>query len=560
MGRRVERLSDLAAKGKRGQENAKQQLADMAVILFQGLPRPLREFLWSQQGQIDTVQIFSAEPYFPWELLKLQGEEGEEGPFLCEAFSMTRWSPEVSHMVTALPLQNIAFVLAATEDLPNAEGEKKDLINLAGKQRVIEINPTFEEVTEALNTGAFDGWHFTGHGSARARDPNGAELLLFGDDFLTPANLASAKANFRQHAPLIFLNGCNTGRAGFSLTGIGGWAQQSLNAGAGAFIGTLWPVGDSKARAFSRSFYRNFLGGKPFGEAVRRARIDLRDQFPGDPAWLAYTVYGEPGALSAELPNSRILLRRRDAPVVPRSARATTSFILSADENSGQVEVDGSYQLYGSPLQTKLLIRRLLNDRYEIVRDDCTCVGIFFGTLFLGSYRSADSQRWGIVRGSLPRRDRLVLHFFNSGGDESTGDEIWISEEPREVINCSIRTDDAQYTHHSYLIGNREEDPLTIIGSGRGIFLPQTSYWRGAGIFDGRYYLGVYRYTPGVENWGWEARAKARWLDVWGRHEGHIKEKDILDVHGKDMIGINNWFRTDWVPQGSPIAPEPFQS
>lgn len=91
-------LSDLAKEGKPGQESAREKLADLAVDLFK-LPPALKELLWSHKDEIETVQILSDEPYIPWELLKLQGKRGEEGPFLCEAFAVTRWLREFRQAV-----------------------------------------------------------------------------------------------------------------------------------------------------------------------------------------------------------------------------------------------------------------------------------------------------------------------------------------------------------------------------------------------------------------------------------------------------------------------------
>ena len=51
--------------------------------------------------------------------------------------------------------------------------------------------------------------------------------------------------------PIVVLNACQSGRAGYSLTGLGGFAQSFLLAGAGMFIGTLWSVGDTPARTFT---------------------------------------------------------------------------------------------------------------------------------------------------------------------------------------------------------------------------------------------------------------------------------------------------------------------
>lgn len=296
LGRSVANLSDLAEEGEEGQENAREQLADLAVNLFQKLPQKLRELLWSQQGEIETMQILSDEPYIPWELLKLQGEGGEEGPFLCEVFAVTRWLREFRQTVFTFPLQRFAFVLSP-DDLPSAQAERDDLSALFGKERVTEIEPSLTRVKHALKFGFYDGWHFIGHGSARTQDPDRMGFELAEQVRLTPANLVSAKANLNRLQPLIFLNGCDTGRGGFSLTGLGGWTQKSLEAGAGAFIGTLWPVRDKKARAFAHTFYQHFLDGEPIGQAVQQARLKVRARFPGDPAWLAYTVYAHPSAI-----------------------------------------------------------------------------------------------------------------------------------------------------------------------------------------------------------------------------------------------------------------------
>lgn len=296
LGRRVDDLSDLALAGERGQESARHQLADMAVALFQNLPQGVRDLLWSQAGRIETLQILSDEPYIPWELMKLQDDDGQEGPFLCEAFRVTRWLRKFPQTALTFPLQSIAVVLTTDSNLPSSRAEKEDLVALVGAERLAEIEPTLPEVKQALLKGDHDGWHFTGHGSARSQDPNRAAIHLQGSEFLMPENLVTAKANLGRLRPLLFLNGCDTGRGGFSLTGLGGWAQQSLAAGAGAFIGTLWPVRDQKARAFAQAFYQQCLGGDPIAEAVRQARLRVREQFPGDPAWLAYTVYCHPDA------------------------------------------------------------------------------------------------------------------------------------------------------------------------------------------------------------------------------------------------------------------------
>jgi CHAT domain-containing protein len=74
-----------------------------------------------------------------------------------------------------------------------------------------------------------------------------------------------------------------------------GWAQQFIAAGAGAFVGTLWPVRSESASLFAHAFYTLLAGGEPLGRAALLARRRAIQDEP-DPTWLAYTVYGDPHA------------------------------------------------------------------------------------------------------------------------------------------------------------------------------------------------------------------------------------------------------------------------
>jgi hypothetical protein len=64
--------------------------------------------------------------------------------------------------------------------------------------------------------------------------------------------------------------------------------------GCGGFIGSLWPVRDWAALAFARAFYEGLFRGLPLGEAVCRARQQVRERFPDDPTWLAYRCFADP--------------------------------------------------------------------------------------------------------------------------------------------------------------------------------------------------------------------------------------------------------------------------
>jgi CHAT domain-containing protein len=140
--------------------------------------------------------------------------------------------------------------------------------------------------------------HFACHNAFK--DDVGSSIMLDGGPW-TPSDLAVAvqlKA-MADASPLVFFNACRSAGEAAWLSEMAGWAKQFINAGAGAFIGSLWAVRSSTARTFAETFYQAFVrDGEPLGAASLHARHAIADE-DGDPTWLAYTVYGNPAALAA---------------------------------------------------------------------------------------------------------------------------------------------------------------------------------------------------------------------------------------------------------------------
>jgi CHAT domain-containing protein len=189
----------------------------------------------------------------------------------------------------------MALVVPADSGLPLAPIERDAILALAdGGRNVSPIPANFLELQRALASGEYDGWHFTGHGAHRTPDPNKAVIVLQKGQTFTPDNLAGEIRRLGQARPFVFLNACQTGRGGMSLTGISGWAREFLVCGAGAFIGTYWSVFDRPACDFASALYARLLGGEPIGKAVQDARAVIRNS--GGLTWLAYTVFADPTA------------------------------------------------------------------------------------------------------------------------------------------------------------------------------------------------------------------------------------------------------------------------
>ena len=117
---------------------------------------------------------------------------------------------------------------------------------------------------------------------------------------MRPSQIIGVKqAGLRRSKPVVFLNACHSGETGFALTRLGGWAQRFVDAGASAFIGSLWEINDELAAKFAVEFYNRLWGlaghdPMPLGQAFHEARMVIKETDPANPTWLAYVLYGDP--------------------------------------------------------------------------------------------------------------------------------------------------------------------------------------------------------------------------------------------------------------------------
>jgi hypothetical protein len=280
------------------------QLAPLCSELTDLLPQELHDRLWELKDQGLTLWIRpESEAWIPWEILELRVKEGgrwERGPLLCEAFRITRWPAGVPCR-RHLPVRRLAAVLGRFSGLPALPEEQQFLEGLQKDGRAVEILPPVrEEVLAAMESGLFDAWHFASHGEWLDSDPTGAEIGLARGESIKLRDVAHEARNFCGNHPLVVLNACHLGRGGRGLVNWGGWTARLVQMEAGAVLGALWPIDDQAAVRFIRTFYEVFLAGTPLAEAVQRARLETREEFPKESTWLAFTVYGHPLAVCAE--------------------------------------------------------------------------------------------------------------------------------------------------------------------------------------------------------------------------------------------------------------------
>lgn len=322
--RRYQAIEDAWTGSKRAVDRFAMNLEATGGEMFKQLfPPALQKTLWRllQAGQLLDILVYSDEPFLPWEIVFIDDPDAPastgQGRFFGD-LGLCRW------LHGTLPTCHIQVRPGQVRHVvPHYEGEDRLAAAEEIEQPMLEaelgakpLQPSHAEVLQALRTpGSFDLLHFACHGQADSNEIDGAALLLQGElvhaaegDMLAPEMLLSSTvaqfANLRGadgNRPLVVVNACQTGRVGYALTRLGGFAPAFLGARegtgdsrgrAGAFVGALWSVGDLAASSFVAELYQGLKAGKTMSQAVRAGRAAARKA--GEGTWLAYAVYAHP--------------------------------------------------------------------------------------------------------------------------------------------------------------------------------------------------------------------------------------------------------------------------
>jgi CHAT domain-containing protein len=208
-------------------------------------------------------------------------------------------------MEPTLYLRKLAIISPPDSNLPAAQRERAFLLNLIQQQHLQDaspVEPTRPLVNLLLQDGSYDWFHVAGHGNFHLQNPEGASAIwLKGNLPLTVDDIVGdAEISISKQRPAFFFNACETGRQGWSLTGMGGWAERLVSAGASLFLAPQWSVNDGASLLFCKEVYRSLLEGKTVAEAVRQGRLTARRA--GGPTWLAYSLYAHPNARLSNFP------------------------------------------------------------------------------------------------------------------------------------------------------------------------------------------------------------------------------------------------------------------
>jgi hypothetical protein len=293
-------------------ENFNAEMRSYGADLFHQLvPQNIRKALWDNRSKIGSIEVISTEPFVPWEIVHLTPPDerrlAAHEEYFLGAMGMVRWLHGAGSAPAAINIRS-GKVFAVVPQYPAGSGY--ELAETEGEFAFLQqtfdatrLNPQPMDVQHIIERpGEFDLLHFAGHGFAEIKDIGNSQIMLEGQvqDNAWVANYFSSNrvesyADLRQsdgNRPMVVLNACQVGRGGYKLTSMGGFAQAFIRQQAGAFISSLWSVGDAPARTFTETLYTELLGGKELAAAVSLARSAGRAA--GDASWLAYVVYGSP--------------------------------------------------------------------------------------------------------------------------------------------------------------------------------------------------------------------------------------------------------------------------
>lgn len=504
-------------EGLRSQSEDQRLDAELSVEAFGSwlaeklMPEALRRLLWELVGKATTLLLQSDEPSIPWELVLLRDLEtdrpDEKAQFLCEAFALSRWLQRIPPAARALSLRSPSLVELTNRTSEKSRSERAELAQLlaAHGRSLNSIRASKASLVQALESGVFDGVHFCGHGLAGAKSPERARIMLDSGSFFSPYMLSGRARGLGRAQPFVFLNACHTGLASLALTRVSGWSEAFLTAGAGAFLGCFWAVNGNKAREFALTTYCELLGGKPIALAVQLARKELRRQFPGDPTWLAYTLFSNPLAV---VPNKELRTHAR----IPQAPQKTRQPAARRQEVGARASLTSGVQ--GSPQRTEASGRESLRSpaadgaevalrKPDVLSDD----------VHTRSGR-ADQSAIGVARVArkpgeerLHERDGSVL-IYVPGGDFVLGQDgahayfgpahrvqlnpYWISRYPvtneqysrflhsREGVNRPAFWDDPQFNQPKQPVVGISWQEAQAYCDWAGLQLPSEAQWEAA--------------------------------------------------------------------------------
>lgn len=293
---------------------AAQTLAVLGDFMFRMvIPEQMQAYL---KRELWSFSITTNDLELPWELIAYDRprDDGESDlRYLCLERSVSRmplggiFPPGATRRPAAQARKRRMLLIHSDPhgNLPAAGDEIEAVTRALGGELEIErVDPeqaTNGHINQILMAKSFDFLHYAGHALFDSVNPLRSGLLLK-DSLLT----ADKIRRLSKGGSLVFLNACESGTVAREADAqqvsyllhksepVVGLASAFIYSGALGCVGSLWPVYDRPASELAVRFYQYVLQGEPTGEALRRARADIRLAYPQEITWAGYVLYGDP--------------------------------------------------------------------------------------------------------------------------------------------------------------------------------------------------------------------------------------------------------------------------
>lgn len=277
---------------------------EIAKTMYEFLvPFSFKEELKRQNNISWVLDLSSAE--YPWEMMQ---EDINTVP-LCIHSGMVR------QLATMNARERIARVSEKTALIvgdPLLDGYLSQLIGAKKEAELVTrlLNTTAYETESLINSTAptilmklvsqnHKIIHLAGHGVFQYGPKKATGMVIGNNSFLTPSQIGGMSCT----AELVFVNCCYLGKIDSQVEATSqqrnrfaaNIGTQLINNGARAVIVAGWAIDDAAALEFANQFYLSMLSGVSFGEAVKRARKKIYEEYGRrSNTWGAFQCYGDP--------------------------------------------------------------------------------------------------------------------------------------------------------------------------------------------------------------------------------------------------------------------------
>jgi CHAT domain len=240
-----------------GPEDMRDRLVNRGAALWDDfMPEEFWDRFQTWRRDLTSLTVISRDQIVPWEILYPPNDEG----FLVEQIPIFRWVTGPAAPAAELRYGRVGLVLP--EQSPESAVTEIRTLRALLSQRYNPLDSvrSLAQLKRLLRAADFRVLHFACHNTF---SQSGAKLL-FGQQPFEPVDLKQYRRlgrppAFATTAPLVFMNACRTADRAASYTSLDGWADAFVQAGAGAFIGSLWEVRDTTAGRLAEALYTALL-------------------------------------------------------------------------------------------------------------------------------------------------------------------------------------------------------------------------------------------------------------------------------------------------------------